>query len=284
MATHGYHGSHEAFEAGFMGKPWPHTLVADFGDAAAFEAVLAEHGSDIAAVFLEAVMGSSGVVTAPAAFFERVQTACRVAGALFVLDEVITLRLATGGQQAVLGIRPDLTTMGKIIGGGFPVGALGGRADLMALLDPRAGRLFHSGTFNGNPVTMAAGLVSVRELTADRIDAMDRQAATLETEVRSAAVALDLPFSVRRAGSLLNLYFSPTPPTVNVRRDDADAMARFHLAGLNHGLFFASRGMVVLSTVITDDDLAAAIDRFEHALADVAGERPDLRWAAAGVA
>jgi glutamate-1-semialdehyde 2,1-aminomutase len=153
----------------------------------------------------------------------------------------------------------------------------------MALLDPRAGRLFHSGTFNGNPVTMAAGLVSVRELTPERIDAMDRHAAALETELRSAAGALDLPFSVRRAGSLLNLYFSPMLPAVNVRRDDADAMARFHLAGLNHGLFFASRGMVVLSTVMTDDDLATAVDRFGRALTDLATERPDLRMAAAGI-
>jgi glutamate-1-semialdehyde 2,1-aminomutase len=275
MARHGYHGSHEAFESGFFARPdhlWEHTLLADFGDAGDVERVLAAHGHEIAAVFMEAVMGSSGIIEAPVGYFDRVASATRKAGAVFVLDEVITLRLAPGGHQQTLGISPDLTTMGKLIGGGFPVGALGGTSGLMSELDPRRGRLFHSGTFNGNPVTTAAGCASVRELTPERIDAMAAQAASLEVALRSAADALHLPFSVRRVGSLLNVYFTSVPPSANLARPDAREVALFHLAGMNHGCYFPSRGMLVLSTVMSEADVVELGERLCGALADVAVE------------
>jgi glutamate-1-semialdehyde 2,1-aminomutase len=273
MARHGYHGSHEAFEAGFFARhEWPHTLLAEWGDAKSFEAVLAEHGSDIAGVFLEGVMGSSGVISAPPEFFKRVQAAAHAAGALFVLDEVITLRLATGGHQAVLGISPDLTTMGKIIGGGFPVGAVGGKREYMAMLDPRENRIFHSGTFNGNPVTMAAGLASVRALTSDAIGTMGDQMTRLVDALETSAARHGLPFSARCEGSIANVYFAPEPPSANLNRADLDIASCFHLAGLTHGLFFSSRGMLVNTTVMTDTILDDAIARFDAALADVAAE------------
>ena len=121
---------------------------------------------------------------------------------------MITLRLGTGGAQAAAGVAPDLTMMGKIIGGGLPVGAIGGRADLMAHFDPSGPHaMHHSGTFNGNPLTCAAGVVSVRELSAERIAAMDRMAARMQAEMERAATALGLPFGIRRAGSLMNVTF-----------------------------------------------------------------------------
>lgn len=273
MARYGYHGSHEVFEHGFMADTmgeWPHTLTAEYGNAASFETTLAERGPEIAAVFLEGVMGSAGIVPAPGEFFNRVIAATHAAGAVFVLDEVITFRMSTGGTQKLLGITPDLTMFGKIIGGGFPVGAIGGRRDLMANLDPRAGKLFHSGTFNGNPVTTAAGVVSVRELTAERIAIMHGQAEELEASLRKSAAKRGLPFSVRRAGSLLNVYFTAEPPKANLTRPDGKAAALFHLAGMNHGLYFASRGMLVLSTVLTESDLHETADRMDAALGDVA--------------
>jgi glutamate-1-semialdehyde 2,1-aminomutase len=275
MARYGYHGSHEVFEHGFMADtmdPWPHTLTAEYGNAASFEAILTEEGDDIAAVFLEGVMGSAGIVSAPREFFTTVQAATAAAGAVFVLDEVITFRMSTGGQQRLLGIEPDLTMFGKLIGGGFPVGAIGGRRDLMSVLDPRSGKLFHSGTFNGNPVTTAAGTVSVRELTAERIAIMDGQAEELETAMKASAARHGLPFSVRRASSLLNVYFAETPPSANLKRADGRAAALFHLAGMNHGLYFASRGMIVLSTVLTDSDIREVAQRADAAIADVAAE------------
>ena len=276
MAKFGYHGSHEVFEAGFFGnegeKYWPHTIVAPWGDAAAFETVLEEQGDDIAAVFLEAAMGSSGLVGAPTEFFQRIIDATHRAGAVFVLDEVITLRMSEGGHQANLGITPDLTTLGKVIGGGFPVGAVGGRADLMNLLDPSRGKIFHSGTFNGNPVTTAAGIPSLGHLTAERIAAMGVQAERLDRALAAGAAAAGLPYSSRRIGSLINIYFTPEAPPANLLRSDADIMRSVHLAGMNHGLYFASRGLLVLSTVLSDAVLDEAGERFGAAFADAARE------------
>ena len=276
MARFGYHGSHEVFEAGFFGntgeKAWPHTIVAPWGDAAAFEQILAEQGDEIAAVFLEAAMGSSGLVGAPAEFFQRVIDATHRAGAVFVLDEVITLRMAEGGHQANLGIDPDLTTMGKVIGGGYPVGAVGGHADLMNLLDPGRGKIFHSGTFNGNPVTTAAGLPSLAHLSDDRIERMAAQAERLDGLLAAGAARAGLPFSSRRIGSLLNVYFTPEPPEANPLRSDASIMRNVHLAGMNHGMYFASRGLLVLSTVLTDAVIDDIGDRFADVFADVAAE------------
>ena len=273
MARYGYHGSYDAYEVGNLGHEGPDTLVAPFGDADAFEAVLAAQGGEVACVILEPVMGSSGVVPAPPGFLARVGAAARAAGALFVLDEVITFRLGVGGAQGLAeqaGVEPDITTFGKLIGGGFPVGALGGRADVMAVTDPARGRLPLSGTFNANPVTMAAGAASVRLLTAERIAAIDRWADRLADGLTRAAAAHGVPFSVRSAGSLLNVFLAPEPPPTIAERTDGDLMAAFHVACLNHGLFFAQRGLLVTSTVLSDELVDEAVERAGAALADVA--------------
>jgi glutamate-1-semialdehyde 2,1-aminomutase len=175
MARWGFHGQHEAFnDAYFRGKQeaWPDTFIAEFGNAASFAAVLEEHGSEIAAVFLEPIMGSAGVVSAPRDFFADVQAACARAGALFILDEATVQRLSPGGCQALLDIQPDLTMLGKVIGGGFPVGGVGGSRAVMDIVDANRHILNLSGTFAGNPVTMAAGIASLTDLTAERTDVM----------------------------------------------------------------------------------------------------------------
>ena len=272
MAKHGYHGSLEEFEVGFFGHEGADTLLARHGDAVSFEAVLLNHGADIACVILEPVMGSAGLVASPEGFLPRVRSAAQAAGALFVLDEVITLRLGTGGAQANYGVEPDLTAMGKIIGGGFPVGAVGGRAELMAVMDPRKPRLFHSGTFNGNPITTAAGVVSLAHLTSDQIAIMDRQVERIAEGLQRGAASVGLPFSVNRAGSMLQCSIADTPPEATLTRRDALEMARFHLAALNHGLFFAGRGMLALSTVTTDELVEEVIERGHAALVDAAQE------------
>jgi glutamate-1-semialdehyde 2,1-aminomutase len=277
MARFGYHGAHEIFErATFDGQihvPGPNmTFMADYGDADAFEAILDEHGPDIAAVFLEPVMGAGGIVSAPPEFYRRVAQRAREVGALFVFDEVISFRLAVSGYQSVLGIASDLTTFAKVIGGGFPAGALGGRAELMERFDPRAGKMYHSGTFNGNPMTCAAGVVSVKELTAERIGEMDRLGARLEASLVVAAQRAGLAFSCRRVGSLMNIYLLDALPSSNSARTDGSLMSRLHLAGMNHGLYFASRGMLVLSTVMDDAAIDDISERFLAAFGDVAAE------------
>jgi glutamate-1-semialdehyde 2,1-aminomutase len=271
MARYGYHGSYDDLEIGLAGQDGERTMLADFGEATVFEALLYERGSEIAAVFLEPILGSAGIVEPPAEFLGRVAEAAHSAGAMFVVDEVITLRLAEGGGQQIFDVKPDLTMFGKIIGGGFPVGALGGSEEVMSAFDPRnRGTIFHSGTFNGNPVTCAAGVVPVRELTQARIDKMAKQAERLAAELTRAAGQVGLPFSVRHYGSLMNVFFLKEPPPATIAREDARAIASFHLAALNQGLFLAPRGMIALSTVITDEVLNEICERAAKAMADVA--------------
>ena len=271
MARYGYHGSYDDLELGLLGHDGERTLLGEFGRAETFEQLLAQRGSEIAAVFLEPVLGSSGVVAPPEGFLERVADAARRTGALFVLDEVITLRLSEGGAQKLFKLKPDLTMMGKIIGGGMPVGALGGRAEIMASFDPRKrDSLLHSGTFNGNVLTCSAGQVSVRELTQERIDKMEVQTKRLAEEFKHLARQSEVPFSVRQFGSLMNIFFTNVAPPATIVREDLRTMAQFHLAALNHGLFIAPRGLIALSTVISDDLLEEICERASRAMTDLA--------------
>jgi len=272
MARYGYHGSPLEFEVGSFGNEGPLTHLATYNDLTDFEAVLDEHGHDIAAVFLEPVMGASGIIQGDPDFLHGVRAAAHKAGALFVLDEVLTLRFSRGGCQTDLGIEPDLTMLGKIIGGGFPVGAVGGSAEFLRIFDPSDMKVFHTGTFNANPVTMVAGEVSLRELTLDRIERMDRLCKTLQSGLIAAAKRHGLPFSTNRYGSCLNIFFSQSVPESSVLRDDELLMNNFHLACINHGLFIAHRGLIALSTVITEKDIAEAIERADLALRDVVEE------------
>ena len=276
MARYGYHGILMEFEAGSMPGLMPNvdgmTHLGDYNDPATFEQILDAHGHEIAAVVLEPVMGAGGVVSAEPDFLRRVQRAAEAAGALFVLDEVITFRLAEGGAQSLFGIEPDLTMFGKIIGGGFPVGAVGGKLEHLEIFDPTAPRAFHSGTYCGNPVTMAAGVVSVRELTAARIETMDRLAGRLADGFVTQASNLDLPISINRHGSLLNLFFTEADSSATSRGKAAERIELFHLAALNHGLMVASRGMMALSTVMDEALIDEVIRRAAAAMQDVAEE------------
>jgi len=272
MARYGYHGSLMEFETGSFGHEGPATLLADYNDLTDFERVLSEHGNGIAAVFLEPVLGSGGVVSGESLFLQGVQAAARRAGALFVLDEVLTLRFAHGGVQGDCGLAPDLTMFGKLIGGGYPVGAVGGRRELLKIFDPADLKLFHTGTFNANPVTMAAGLVSLGHLTRERIEAMAAAAITMEKGLERAAAKVGLPLSINRHGSCLNVYFSAHVPRSSIVRQDGALIGAFHLAAMNHGLFLAPRGMIALSTVTTPAQLAEALERAEAAMAEVAAE------------
>lgn len=272
MARHGYHGSYDDLEVGFLGHEGPRTLLADFNDLTSFEKVLANRGDEIACVILEPVMGSAGIVEPVEGFLPGVAAAAKAAGSVFILDEVICLRHAAGGASSVFGVRPDLTTFGKIIGGGLAVGAVGGDDSLMDLLDPARGLMYHSGTFNGNPMTAAAGLAALRELTPERIVAIGALAAQLRDGLLDRGRELGLSFSVRRSESLLNAYFSASPPPPGLKREDTEFMSAFHVAALNHGLFFPSRGMMVTSTVMTPRLIDEVIERAGAAMNDVVAE------------
>jgi glutamate-1-semialdehyde 2,1-aminomutase len=272
MARHGYHGSLIEFESGHTNRDFAMTYLAEFNNAADFVRVLEEHGDEIAAVFLEPVLGAGGVIPGDRDFFAAVIAAARGAGALFVLDEVLTFRLATGGLQSTLDLEPDLTMLGKFIGGGYPVGAVGGRRELMQEFDPDGGTIFHGGTFNGNPVTMAAGAVSVAELTAERIEMMGKLAVRLRAGLLEAAAAAGLPLTVNCVGSIMNLHFSADAASPAAHRSAAQMLGPFHLAALNHGVFIAPRGLIAVSTVMTEELIDEALERCQAAMHDVVNQ------------
>jgi len=207
-------------------------------------------------------------------FLQGVKEAAHDAGALFVLDEVLTFRLALGGRQQTVEVEPDLTMFGKLIGGGFPVGAVGASREMLEIFDPADLKAFHTGTFNANPITMLAGSLSVEELTAERIVEMERLAEKLKRGLQEEAHLAGLPLSVNHVGSIMNLFFTENTGDAQHARDDQQIIASFHLAALNHGLFVAPRGLIALSTVLTDSVIDEALERASSAMMDVAREIP----------
>jgi glutamate-1-semialdehyde 2,1-aminomutase len=208
------------------------TLVATYNDLDSVEAVLRAHNGKIAAVIVEPVAANMGVVAPVRGFLEGLRDLTASAGALLIFDEVITgFRVGPGGAQGLFGVRPDLTVLGKIIGGGLPVGAYGGRAELMGLVAP-AGPVYQAGTLSGHPLVMAAGAATLRALTPDLYARVEREAARLEAGLRVHGA------SVARVGSLLTLFFRERAPR-NFREaqsSDTDAFARFFHKMLDSGV------------------------------------------------
>jgi glutamate-1-semialdehyde 2,1-aminomutase len=214
------------------------TIVLPFNDASALTLAFAQHPDRIAAVIVEPVIANAGVIAPADGFLRHLRQLTRSAGTLLILDEVITgFRLGTGGAQARYGIRPDLVTLGKIIGGGMPIGAYGGARELMALVAP-SGPMYQAGTLSGHPLAMAAGAAALARLTPERYLALearvDRLVAGLEASIaRHGRVA-----SVARLGPLLTLFFRGSIPTdaAEALDSDRDAWARFFGAMLDAGV------------------------------------------------
>ncbi len=208
------------------------TLVATYNDLDSVEAVLRAHSGKIAAVIVEPIAANMGVVPPARGFLEGLRDLTASAGALLIFDEVITgFRVGPGGAQELFGVRPDLTVLGKIIGGGLPVGAYGGRAELMDLVAP-AGPVYQAGTLSGHPLVMAAGVATLRALTPELYAGVERQAARLESGLRVHGA------SVARVGSLLTLFFREQAPRNfrEAKSSDTDAFARFFHKMLDSGV------------------------------------------------
>jgi glutamate-1-semialdehyde 2,1-aminomutase len=247
--------------AGIPGALASLTSTVPFNDLPALQSIFAEKGSEIACVILEPVPANAGLYLPEPGYLEAIQTLCREHGALLIFDEVMTgFRLAPGGAQEIYGITPDLTTLGKVIGGGLPVGAFGGRADIMDHLAP-LGPVYQAGTLSGNPLALAAGLAQLKEM--ERINGwalLESLGAQMEESVRSAIKGKPLTF--HRIGSMFCLYFTegPVRNLADAKKSDTDAFARHFHASLREGIYFAPSQFEAgfISTAHTPEDLERA--------------------------
>jgi glutamate-1-semialdehyde 2,1-aminomutase len=269
----GFHGSFDDLEVGLYDRPEEpgRVYLAPFGDAEAFERKLERHGEQIAAVVLEPLLFSGLVTTAPPGFLRRVQDAAQRAGALFVLDDCLMLRLAYGGSAELYGLKPDLTFLGKFIGGGLPMGVAGGRADVMDVLDPhREQPLYHGGSFNGNLLSSVTGRVSLEHLTAETIAAMDERTDWLRAELEQGATELGLPLTTVGEGSVLGVYLTNALGRHSGNFMAGEGTQLLHLAALTHGVFMGPGGEIALSSVVVGDALGQARAGLLAAMRDVA--------------
>jgi glutamate-1-semialdehyde 2,1-aminomutase len=237
------------------------TIVVPFNDPDAVAAAFAAHPGEIAAVIAEPVVANAGVIAPQAGFLEHLRETTRADGALLVLDEVITgFRLGPGGAQARFDVRPDLTTLGKIIGGGMPVGAYGGRRELMNLVAP-VGPVYQAGTLSGHPLAMAAGIATLRELARERYLALETRVERLVEELESAARAAGRAVAIARSGPLLTLFFRDGIPANadEAFESDRDAYARFFGGMLDAGVLLPPSQFEAWFPGFAHDD--AEIDR-----------------------
>ncbi len=224
----------------------------------------------LAAVLVDPVPNRVGLMPARADFLKALRQVTAAHGILLIFDEVISFRIGYQGAQGVFGIRPDITTFGKIIGGGFPVGAVGGRADVMAVFDPRGGKpaVPHGGTFNANPVTMAAGLAAMRLLDRAAYDRLDELGAKLRSGIAACLERADVPGAVTGAGSLFRLHPS-SRPFVDYRSTVGDEQERrrldqLHRELIDHGVLISPTGLGCLSTAVGDAEIEYFLEVLNH--------------------
>ena len=244
------------------------TITVPFNDVAAVETVMAARGREVSAIIVEPVAGNMGVVPPMPGFLAGLRKLCDAHGALLIFDEVITgFRVAYGGAQALYGVRPDLTCLGKIIGGGLPVGAYGGTRAIMERVAPLGG-VYQAGTLSGNPLAVAAGLATLRALEKPGVyERLETAGAKLQAGLVDGAHAAGVPLAVNRVGSMLTAFFTESPVTdyASAKRSDTARYGRFFHAMLDGGVFLAASqfeaAFVSLAHGPADLDEAARIAR-----------------------
>jgi len=257
LATFGLPGS-----AGVPQEIAHWTLALPFNDLPAVEEAFAKHQDEIACVIVEPVVGNMGCVPPAPGYLEGLRRITRETGSLLIFDEVMTgFRLALGGAQQVFGIDPDLTCLGKIIGGGLPCAVFGGKARMMDLLAP-LGPVYQAGTLSGNPLAMAAGIATLRYLAGHELevyDGLEKQTAAVAKGIAEAARDAGIAVETNRAGSMVTWFFTGAPVIdfATAATSDTEAFGRFHRAMLDQGVWLPPSQFeaAFLSTAHTDDDI-----------------------------
>jgi glutamate-1-semialdehyde 2,1-aminomutase len=241
-----------------------HTIVVPFNEPEAVKAAFAANKGHVAGVIIEPVPGNAGLYLPKPGYLEFLREITRAEGALLIFDEVMTgFRLAPGGAQERFNIEPDLSCFGKVIGGGMPVGAFGGRAEIMDYLAP-LGPVYQAGTLSGNPVAMAAGIAALEELASTNAYALlERNGAALESGLKEAAKAADIPVTFNRCGSMFCAYFTETPVhnLAEAMTSNRERFKKYFHGMLNRGVYVAPSQFEAgfLSTAHTGEDIGKTI-------------------------
>ncbi len=264
-----------AYSAGEPQSVLDEVVVLPFNQIDQTRSLLRRNRDRLAAVIIDVMPSRVGLVPATPEFIEALQEECRSLGILLISDEVITFRIDYHGAQGALGFEPDLTTLAKIIGGGFPVGAVGGRAAVMDVFDAteHPPLVPHGGTFNANPVTMAAGLKAMEMLTPDAFARLNEQGEEVRSGLREIVRLLEVDWQVTGAGSLFRLVPTKQPlsdyRSAHLSQDESAKASALHWEMLNRGLFIGSGGFGCLSTPMTGADVAGVLRLAEDALRSV---------------
>lgn len=292
-----YHGSYDYAEVSLDSSPgnWgemtaptsvpyaegtPEAVLADvitipFNDPERSLQILSQHASELAGILVDPLPNRAGLIPASQAFIQGLADFCEKNGSLLIFDEVISFRLGYHGAQAIWNVQPHLTALGKIIGGGFPIGAVGGKEEVMAVFDPRCGKpaLPHGGTFSANPISMCAGIAALKQLTPAVYDHLAEMGEALRLAINHAFAARHLPGRAVGMGSLIKVHFSESDVTDYRSGYQSPEVARrlsiFVKGVLNRGVVAASYGLLVLSTPMTLSEIDSIASAVERALDDV---------------
>ena len=286
----GYHGCHDAVEVNIFADPNPEgspakhigpgvpgsvledVWVVPFNDLDAVENMLKTNVDKVAAILTEPLMGAAGAICPQPGYLKGLRTLADKYNVVLIFDEVMTFRLSTGGLQEIEGVQPDLTTLAKIIGGGLPIGAFGGRKDIMSRFDPaHEDPIFHSGTFNGNNITLAAGMIAMTLYDQAAVTRLNQLGDRLRDGFTAALKEVGLKGCVSGMGSLLQLHWRDRKPAnatdSKVALTKAGELPRLvHLEMMNRGVYSAGRGMFSLSTPMTQADIDKAVVSFRETL------------------
>jgi glutamate-1-semialdehyde 2,1-aminomutase len=277
-----YHGSYDIMEMQVGWRKLPpglpksveqDVLVTPFNNKAAAERIITENKDDLAAVVVEGIMGAAGMIPPEDHYLKHLKKVTGENDVLLIVDEVISFRLSTGGAQLIYEVQPDLTALGKTIGGGLPVGAFGGREDVMAVYSPKHKRpAHHAGTFVATPIAVAAGIANLKEMTADTLDRINSLGWSMRENLQKALDDLNIKIQIKGYGSLQQLHFTSEPvfdAQTAFFTQDRDLLRLFHLSLMNKGIFIPNRGFFAISTPMTEAETDKAVEATTETLSEL---------------
>jgi glutamate-1-semialdehyde 2,1-aminomutase len=289
----GYHGSSDTFEAsvepdmtkvgdinnpiavadskGVPKETVEQVIIVPFNNIEVTRRLIEENHKEIAAFIIEPIMGSAGMLEPSREYLTFIRDITNAYGIVLIFDEVVTFRLTTGGAQVYNGISPDMTAFGKIIGGGIPIGAFGGKEDIMKMYDPTAKMMYHSGTFNGNAISMAAGIAALKDYGAKEVDHVNRLGELFRSECNKVFEEVGIDIWVNGVGSLSNIIFSNNLITEyrGIAKSHEELNVLMGLALINRGIFMAPRGMFCTSTPMSDAEIHGAAAAIKDSLLEI---------------